>query len=102
MAAGFDPYHPSEKSKKWLSANFYDYTNPNVWPPNSPDPNPMDYYVCGTIEKDTKRRDSNTKNLLIDRIKVVFETLPRETVTSACSRFRSGIDAVIDAHAGYF
>ena len=39
---------------------------------------------------------------LIDRIKVVFETLPKETVTLACSRFRGRIEAVIDANGGYF
>ena len=36
------PCHTSGKSQKWLSANFANYTSPNVWPPNSPDLNPMD------------------------------------------------------------
>ena len=85
-----------------MSANFYDYTSPNVWPPNSSDLNPMDYYVCGAFEKDTDRRASSTNAQLIDRIKVVFETLHRETVTSACSRFRSKIEAVIEVNGGYF
>ena len=70
------PCHTSGKSKKWLSARFYDYTSPNVWPPNSPDLNTMDYYVCGAVEKDTNCHASTTKSQLIDRIKVVFETLP--------------------------
>ncbi|KFM77814.1 Transposable element Tcb2 transposase, partial [Stegodyphus mimosarum] len=39
------PCHTSGKSQKWLSENFYDFTSPNVWPPNSPDLNPMDYFV---------------------------------------------------------
>ena len=71
------PSPTSGKSQKWLSANIYDYTSPNVWPPNSPDLNTMDYYVYGAVEKDTNRRASTTKDQLIDRIKVVFETLPR-------------------------
>ena len=96
------PCHTSGKSQKWMSANFYDYTCPNVWPPNSPDLNPMYYYVWYTVENDTNRHSSPTKAQLIDRIKIVFETLPRETVTSACSRFRSRIGAVIDANGGYF
>ena len=66
IAAGFGPYHTSGKSQKLLSANFYDNTGPNVWPPNSPDLNPMDYYVCGAVEKDTNRRASTTKSQLID------------------------------------
>ena len=62
----------------------------------------MDYYIRGAVVKDTNRRASTTKAQLIDRIKVVFETLPMETVKSACSRFRSRIEAVIDANGGYF
>ena len=52
------PCYTSGKRQKWLSANFYDYTSPNVWPLNSPDLNPMDYYVCGVVEKDTNRREN--------------------------------------------
>ena len=102
MAAGFGLCHTSGKSQKWLSANFYNYTSPNVWPPNSLDLNPW----IIMYEKDTNRRASTTKAQLIDRIKVVFESLPRETVTSACSRFWSRIEtvneAVNDANIGYF
>ena len=79
-----------------------DCTSPNVRPPNSPDHNPMDYYVWGTVEKDANRRASTTKVQLIDRIKAAFETLPKESVASACSRFRGRIGAVIDANGGYF
>ncbi|KAL1116751.1 hypothetical protein AAG570_005223 [Ranatra chinensis] len=77
------PCHTSGKNQKWLSENFYDSTSPNVWPPNSPDPNPMDYFVWGAVEKDTDRPPSNTKAQFI-KMKV-FAALPRETVASACS-----------------
>ena len=102
MAVGFAPLPHPGKSQKWLSTNFYDYTSPNVWPPNSPDFNPMDYYVCGAVEKDTNRRLSTTKAQLIERIKVVFETLPKKTVTSASSSFQNRIEDVINTNGGYF
>ena len=54
------PFHTSGKSQKWLSVNFSDYTSPNVWPPNSPDLNPMDYYAWGAVEIDANRRASTT------------------------------------------
>ncbi|KAL1114925.1 hypothetical protein AAG570_007748 [Ranatra chinensis] len=79
------PCHTSGKSQKWLFENFYDFTGPNVRPPNSPDLNPTDYFVWGAVEKDT----SNTKAQLMDKIKTVFAALPRETVASAYSWFRS-------------
>uniref|UniRef100_A0A182RB67 Tc1-like transposase DDE domain-containing protein n=1 Tax=Anopheles funestus TaxID=62324 RepID=A0A182RB67_ANOFN len=39
------PCHTVAKLQKWLKDNFYDFTTPNVWPPSSPDLNPMDYCV---------------------------------------------------------
>ena len=74
------PCHASGKSQKWLSKNFYDFTSPNVWPPNSQDLNPMDCYVWGAVEKDPNRCASTTKPQLIERIRAAFEALPREIV----------------------
>ena len=102
MVAGFGHLTHLWEMSKMVIAKFYDYTSPNVWPLNSPDLNPMDYYVCGTVEKDTNHRTSTTKTQLIDRIKVDFETLPRKTVTSAFSRFWNRIEAVIDDTGDYF
>ena len=96
------PCHTSGKSQKWLSEIVYDLTIPNVWPPNSPDLNPMDYFVWGAVEKDTNHYASNTKAQLLDKIKTVFEALQRETFASACSMFRSRTQAVIEANGGYF
>ena len=43
-----------------------------------------------------------TKAQLVNIIKADFETLPRESVTSACTRFWGQIEAVVDANGGYF
>ena len=81
---------------------FYDYTSPNVWNTKFSDLNPMDYYVLGADEKNANHCANTTKAQLIDRIKAVFETILRESVTSACSRFRGQTEAVIDTNVGYF
>ena len=94
--------HTSGKCQKWSLANFYDYTSSNVWTPNSPDLNPMDYYVSGTVEKDVNHCASTTKAQLIEKIKAFFETLPRESPTSACSKFQDWIESVIDINCAYF
>ena len=80
----------------------FDYTSPNVWSPNSQDLSIMDYYVWGYVEKDVNRCASSTEAQLIDRIMAVFETLPRESVPSACSSVWGLIEAMIDANGSYF
>ncbi|KAL1110394.1 hypothetical protein AAG570_007925 [Ranatra chinensis] len=70
------PCHTSGKSQKWLSENVYDFTSSNVWPPNSPDLNPMGYFVWGAVEKDTSRTPSNTKAMITNE-KVKFRKIFR-------------------------
>uniref|UniRef100_A0A4Y0BF18 Tc1-like transposase DDE domain-containing protein n=1 Tax=Anopheles funestus TaxID=62324 RepID=A0A4Y0BF18_ANOFN len=96
------PCHTASKTIKWLAANFNDFTGPNVWPPSSPDLNPMDYFVWGAVERDTNRTSSNTKAELMAKIRSVFAALPRETVARACSRLQRRVEAVIEAEGGYF
>lgn len=95
------PCHTSRKTQAWLSENFDDHTGPEVWPPSSPDCNPLDFYVWGAVERDTNRSSCNTKDELKCRITRAFRGLQRETVTKACSRFRSRMEAVIDAGGGF-
>ena len=96
------PCHTSGKSQKWLTENFHDHTSPDMWPPNSPDCNPMDYYVWGAVERDTNRTSCNTKTELVKRVKTVFSRLSKDTVRAACGRFRKRLEAVVDAEGGFF
>ena len=40
---------------KWLSDNVNMFWSKDFWPPNSPDLNPLDYYVWGVIERHTNK-----------------------------------------------
>ena len=52
------------------------------------------------IEKDSNHTSSNTKAQLMDKIKTVFEALPKET-SVGLFEVRSTFEAVIDANDGY-
>ena len=39
------PSHTSNRTQAWLKANFMDFWPKDLWPPSSPDLNPMDYSV---------------------------------------------------------
>ena len=72
-----------------------------VWPPSSPDVNPLDFYVWGVAERDTNRSPHNTKDSLISSIMVVFNNIPREDVLHACSRVRSSLEEIIEANGDF-
>ncbi|XP_076226776.1 uncharacterized protein LOC143174895 [Nomia melanderi] len=56
--------HTSHLVKNWLSDNVDMFWSKDFWPPNSPDLNPLDYYVWGVIERHgNKCRHSNVNSL---------------------------------------
>lgn len=85
----------------WLQEHCYDVVTKDMWPPSSPDLNPMDYFVWGYLEARVNRRPHTTKASLIASIREQFEGLPMDLVTKACGRFRGRITAVIEAEGNY-
>ena len=73
----------------------------DVWPPSSPDLNPLDFFVCGAAERDTNRSPHNTKQSLITSIMEVFANFSREAVVTACSRVRSRLEEVVAANGDF-
>ena len=57
--------HKYQNTQEWLEDHFYGHITPNLWPPNSPDLNPMDYYVSGVVERDLNKYPHNTKDSVI-------------------------------------
>ena len=57
-----------------------------VWPPSSPDCNPLEFFAWGVVERETNKSSCNNK----DEVKIVirvFSGLLQQTVTKACGRF---------------
>lgn len=95
------PAHTARKTQEWLSVNFYDHVTPDLWPPNSPDCNPLDYYLWGAVERITNKTACNNKGELIRRLCQAFQALPADVVKISCSRFRSRVESVINADGGF-
>ena len=44
------PSHVSEDTLVWMDTHFIAYWPPSMWPPYSPDLNPLDFNVWGYVE----------------------------------------------------
>jgi hypothetical protein len=73
-----------------------------IWPPSSPDCNPLDYYVWSVCEWDVNKARHNTAASLMAKITEVMANLPRSTMAKACKRFRLRIEAVVKAGGNFF
>ncbi|CAK9808590.1 Transposable element Tcb1 transposase [Anthophora quadrimaculata] len=95
------PAHTSHLVQNWLSDNVDMFWSKDFWPPNSPDLNPLDYYVWGVIERQTNKCRHPNVNSLRAAIESEFATIKHDQLKSACSRFRARIEQVIEAEGGY-
>ncbi|XP_011863807.1 PREDICTED: uncharacterized protein LOC105559817 [Vollenhovia emeryi] len=58
------PAHTSHLVQNWLSDNIDMFWSKDFWPPDSPDLNPLDYYVWGVVERQAnKSRHPNVNSL---------------------------------------
>lgn len=95
------PAHTSHLAQNWLSDNMSMFWSKDFWPPNSPDLNPLDYFVWSVIERHSnKSRHPNVASLK-NAIKASFADMEKEILAKACARFRPRIEAVIEAKGGY-
>jgi transposase len=96
------PAHTANKTQKWLREHLPEFWEKEVWPPNSPDCNPLDYFMWGVCERDVNKRSHNTVASVKAKVTEVMTLLDRNTIVRACKRFRSRVEAVIDREGGFF
>ena len=101
VAADSVPCHMSRRSMLWFQNHCYDPVTPDVWPPNSPNLNPMDYFVWGYVERTTNARPHNNKESLVASIKELISDMDPELVARGCSCIRSRVEAVVAAKGDF-
>lgn len=95
------PAHTSHLVQNWLSDNVDMFWSKEFWPPNSPDLNPLDFYVWSVVVRITnKSRHPNVASLRAS-IEAAFADMDRASLKRACDRFRPRMEAVIRAEGGY-
>ncbi len=95
------PAHNSRETQDWCKKNIPEFWNKELWPPCSPDCNPLDYFVWGFLEKEVNRMPHNNAESLKAEITRSMASLPRDTVVKACRQFRARLQAVVDANGDF-
>ena len=89
--------HTANETVRFLNQQQYlTLLQPNMWPPNSPNLNPVDYCVWSALERNVYRgrRFENTLELK-EAILQEWEALPQAVINNAIDGFRSRVRLVI-------
>jgi len=70
-------------------------TTPNMWPPSSPDLNPLNFYVWSIVERKTNKHPHKKLDSLRAAITRVMKHMDEDHLIRACKRFRQRIEAII-------
>ena len=81
----------------------YFFIPPSLWPPNSPDLNPVDYAVWGILQERVYKHHRITDvEELRQRVEEEWDHLDQEVIDNAISEWRKRLTACVAASGGHF
>lgn len=95
------PCHTARMTQKWLQANMKNYWPKEMWPPNSPDLNPLDFSIWAFVENLSNKRSHGSVASLEASIKLAWTKMSEEYISRVCQSFRRRLEAVIAANGGH-
>ncbi|UYV75798.1 hypothetical protein LAZ67_13001387 [Cordylochernes scorpioides] len=95
------PAHKAKKTQSWLTLNVPSHWGPDIWPPNSPDCNPLDYYVWGVVERDVNKAPHTTIQSVKKAVHTVMTQMDKVIVAKACASFRTRLETVVANNGNY-
>ena len=78
-----------------------EHRGPEMWPPSSPDANPLDYGVWGVLKGKACRQHHATVDSLVHSMNEPWENMSADFIEKTCSRFRGRLEAIIEANGGH-
>ena len=95
------PSHRAKLTVEFLQQNVPNFIEPSVWPPNSPDLNPVDYAVWGALQQAVYRSPIVSLVDLKNRVRTCWASLDQQFINKAVDQWRPRLQAVIRAHGGH-
>ena len=95
------PAHTSNVSQKWCKEHFQGFWDKNMWPPSSPDINPMDFSIWSILESDVSKISYSSVTALKQALATAWSNVDQETVRRSCLSVTSRLKALVRAKGGH-
>ena len=77
------------------------FIEPYIWPPNSPDLNPVDYAVWGAMQHSVYRIPISNLDDVKDRVCTCWESLDQQIINKFIDQWRDRLKAVVRVNGGH-
>lgn len=96
------PAHSAKSTISLLKSNFSKVLCKGIWPPYSPDLNPMDYSIWGILSNAIQGRRFATLEGLKAALRRAWDAISVEQLFHIVNSFKKRLQACIDAKGGNF
>ena len=86
--------HTAKDTIKYIKDNMPDYIPPEMWPPNSPDLNPVDYGIWESFMRKVYKKKISDVETLKTALEEVWEEFPQSEINEIIDRFRKRCNKV--------
>ena len=94
--------HRTRETLQLLCWETPDFISPDLWPPNSPDLNPVDYEIWAVMQRRVYKTKIHTIDELKQRLIEVWCNLEQSIVDMAIELWRGRLRACVLAKGGHF
>ena len=97
------PAHRARETRvEFLKRETPAFITPSLWPPNTPDLNPVDYKIWGVLQGRVYRTRIKDVNHLRERLVEEWSRFDQRIVDGAIGQWRKRLSACIRAAGGHF
>ncbi len=94
--------HRAKMTQDWCKENFPAFWPWSMWPPSSPDLNPLEYGIWGYAEREVCRTSHPSVDALKAAVDLEWARMSEAYIRKTCSVFRPRLEAMLAADGGHF
>ena len=96
------PAHRAHATVEYLRQATPEFISPDLWPPNSPDLNPVDYKIWGCVQERVYQKPIRDVDQLKQRLVEVWSDMQQTVIDVAIGEWRKRLRACIRAKGHHF
>jgi hypothetical protein len=96
------PAHRARETVELLRCDTPEFIGPDLWPPNSPDLNPVDYVIWGVMQQRVYQTPIRDVTELKERLIDTWANMKQHIIDEAIGQWRNRLRACVQANGGHF